>query len=192
MVHKGFAASGRVATTQPRVNLVGLATLLAIVWSIVAAPPATAADGTASAEQHCGLLMDSGTTVCVVQGEDLGAAILERTGRRVVDDAAGAIAGTGTGARVTYLMATLYDNSGFSGPFLSLFWSAPCGSGYVGWSDIGSVNYGRVSSFRGYSGCRVRIWENVGFSGQSLGFVADSSYVGAAMNDRTRSVQVTA
>ncbi len=48
-----------------------------------------------------------------------------------------------------------------------------------------------MSSFAGYSGCRVRIWEKTNFKGASLGYLASSKDVGSAMNDQTRSVQAS-
>jgi hypothetical protein len=51
-----------------------------------------------------------------------------------------------------------------------------------GWND-------KISSFRGYAGCWTKIFEHSGFGGASLGYQADTSYVGGAMNDKTSSIR---
>jgi hypothetical protein len=51
-----------------------------------------------------------------------------------------------------------------------------------GWNDV-------VSSFRVYSGCWGKYYENSGFGGASVGYQGDTSYVGSAMNDRTSSIR---
>lgn len=51
----------------------------------------------------------------------------------------------------------------------------------VGWND-------RITSFKSYENCATKLWENT-FSGSSYGFCVNSTYVGAAMNDRASSMQ---
>ncbi len=61
----------------------------------------------------------------------------------------------------------------------------------VDW-QVGSMPYGwndRVSSFKSFGQCATRIWENNNFTGASYGYIVNSSYVGAAMNDRASSIQ---
>lgn len=53
-----------------------------------------------------------------------------------------------------------------------------------GWDNI-------ISSFRGFSNCWTRIWENPNRTGSSFGFTSESSYVGDAMNDRTSSYDMS-
>ena len=51
-----------------------------------------------------------------------------------------------------------------------------------GWND-------RVTSFKSFNQCATRIWSDTGYSGNSYGFVANSTNVGATMNDQTSSIQ---
>jgi len=94
-------------------------------------------------------------------------------------------------ASTSYLLGRLYDDQNYGGSYLELYGSGSgcTSSNGFGFTNIGSAWYGRVSAFRGYSGCKVKIFANTGYSGASYGFYASSSYVGSAMNDKAKSVQ---
>jgi len=59
-------------------------------------------------------------------------------------------------------------------------WQA--GSMPTGWND-------RISSFRTFSRCQSKHWENTNFQGASTGFWNSTSYIGDAMNNQTSSIK---
>ena len=81
----------------------------------------------------------------------------------------------------------------YGGGSYEILASGPCASGSTTWylNDVGSAWYGRVSSFQGCSNCNVSIYEGTYQSGAQLGPLSYSAWVGAAMNDRTKSVKLT-
>ena len=95
-------------------------------------------------------------------------------------------------ASTTYVLGRLYDDANRVGPYLELTASGPCDtSSDVDWevSNVGSTWNDRTSSFQGYNACQVKVFENAGYTGGSLGPLGSTDYVGAAMNDRTTSVR---
>ncbi|QDZ15894.1 hypothetical protein [Humibacter ginsenosidimutans] len=171
----------------------------AIAGTIVvlgAAVPAHA-DAVGDAGQNCGVFVDTGQTICVDAGQDLHAAVTADTGKTIVTAATGASAPAAVSraavaaASTSYLLGRLYDDQNYGGSYLELYGSGSgcTSSNGFGFANIGSAWYGRVSSFRGYSNCEVKIFSSTSYGGSSYGFYASSSYVGSAMNDKARSVQ---
>lgn len=126
--------------------------------------------------------------------------INRRTRRSLGGLAAGAVAAAtfafGSPAGASTVVGQLYQHSNFAGAVLT---QSVTPNGYVctattgdvdaqfasmpsGWNDV-------VSSFRGFSNCWVKIYENSNFGGASFGYAGSSSFVGSAMNDRTSSVR---
>lgn len=110
------------------------------------------------------------------------------TGRQRAD-----IARTPRGARATYVLGTVYADTGYatSGGTYTFTSSTDCDTNPdvdyqvavmpAGWND-------RISSFKSYGRCATKLWENT-FSGTSYGFTVNSSYVGSGINDRASSIQ---
>ncbi|HAN25085.1 MAG: hypothetical protein CMH36_12990 [Microbacterium sp.] len=160
-----------------------------LIGAALVVSSATPARADAGGGENCGVFLESGLTICAPAGDDLHAAVTAQTGYTIVD---GDETDAGRATTVSYLLARLYDNADYGGAYYEVWGSSGCSSavGVRGVADIGVGWYGRVSSFQGFSSCRVKVWQNTSFTGSSVGFASSSSYVGAVMNDQTRSVQV--
>jgi hypothetical protein len=91
-----------------------------------------------------------------------------------------------------YVLAIVYDNANYGGSSLTFTASGPCDTNAdVDWqnANIGSTWNDRISSFKSYSDCQTKIFENANFGGASYGSVSNTTYVGDAMNDRTTSIK---
>lgn len=173
----------------------GLALLAfgAAILAVFTATPANAAttDG-ASSSDNCGVIIETAEVICVPAGDDLHAAVMAATGKTVVIATPKRMPqAVGVSPASVFLLGKLFDDANFGGGSLEMYgYDSGCTSNTsFGFADIGSAWYGRVSSFLGYSNCQVKIFENTNFGGASYGFYGSSSYVGDAMNDRTKSVQ---
>jgi hypothetical protein len=91
----------------------------------------------------------------------------------------------------TVLVARLWSDAGFSGSSFDIYYSAACNTGAgLDWQFNGLSTFNDVTtSFQGFASCKVKIWENSGYSGSSLGPLSSSSNVGATINDQTSSVE---
>lgn len=172
----------------------GLLTTAGIAVLMGMATPADAVTptGPVGIHQDCGIFAGSNLTVCVPHGGDLHAAVKAQTGQTIVIGGTREAAAAGPdSAQTSYLLGRLYDDQGYGGSYEEFYGlGTGCTStASFGWPDIGSSWYGRVSSFRSYSSCTTKIFSSTNYGGSSYGFHTDSSYVGNAMNDRTRSVQ---
>lgn len=98
------------------------------------------------------------------------------------------------------LIATLYDNAGYdtNAGYLDIYAGAGCSpsksSVDFSMSNLSTWS-GRVSSFESFGSCAMRLWSGTGFTGSaypsSTSFIVNSTYVGAAMNDKARSLQLS-
>jgi hypothetical protein len=181
-----------VSTRRARLSA-GLVGIVAGTIAVLGmASPANAATADDAAES-CGVFIDTGETICVDAGQNLHAAVQAQTGRTIVTASGGltTLARSAVSPSTSYLLGRLYDDKNYGGSYLELYGSGSgcTASNGFGFANIGSSWYGRVSAFRGYSGCRVKIFSSTSYGGSSYGFYASSSYVGSAMNDRARSVQ---
>ncbi|WP_314146538.1 hypothetical protein [uncultured Leifsonia sp.] len=86
----------------------------------------------------------------------------------------------------------LDDDVNFGGSYLTITNANFCdGSTVYQIGNLATLGFNdKTSSFIGYANCTMKIWENAGFTGASLGYVASSANVGPAMNDRASSVQL--
>jgi len=87
----------------------------------------------------------------------------------------------------TTLLARLYDapNRSTADGYLDVFAAGGCDSSPDGDWELGTVPSGwndRVSSFQGFSGCEVRLWQNGGFAGASYGPAPSAGTLGALDN----------
>ncbi|HEY3548770.1 MAG TPA: hypothetical protein VGK17_22075 [Propionicimonas sp.] len=161
---------------------------------------------TGSPGQDCGYFIETGATVCVPHGADLNGAIYAQTGKTVVEMSANGVTAltapeskpassgmTVSPASNSFIIGKLFDDINYGGGSYEILASGPCASGTPTWylNDVGSAWYGRVSSFQGYSNCNVTIYEGTYQTGAQLGPLSYSAWVGAAMNDRTKSVKLT-
>jgi len=176
------------------------ASMLAIVGSALLmlgmAAPASASspNGTSGTNEDCGVFSGTNVTVCVPHGGDLHAAVKAQTGQTIViggTKAAAAAEASPDSVQTSYLLGRIYDDQNYGGSYYEFY---GLGTGCTStasfqWPDIGSAWYGRVSSFHSYSSCKTKIYETTNYGGASYGYVADSSYVGNAMNDRTKSIK---
>lgn len=161
-----------------------LATSLAVVPSAAAA--AVAPTGT-----YCVHNADTGATACVESLADYDSALA----------AAGIQPSRGDGtarsalapAATQYLLGRFFDNAGYdtSDGFIDWFAGNSCTATTTdinsAWSDTTTWR-NRISSFQGYSGCRIKAYENTSYGGASLGYVTSSSNVGV-LNDHIWSVR---
>ena len=94
----------------------------------------------------------------------------------------------------SYLLATLYTNADYGGSDLALYASTPCDSNPDvdhSWSTLPAGIANEVSSFKGANNCQVKLFENTGFTGKSVGPNTSMNYVGDDMNDKASSVQLS-
>jgi hypothetical protein len=184
-----------------RRGLLGISGLVAVAaMGLVGIAPASAAP--VAAKQSCAVFLDTGQTVCVKAGADLDQAAADQTGRTLViskgssvSTLAKPVGATNSRALVvplsSFLQGRFYDDQNYGGSYLETFGAGSCTSSLPQWEEgpIPSSWYGRISSFQGYSNCKIRIWENTNYTGATLGNYSSKAYVGDAMNDRTKSVQ---
>lgn len=101
-------------------------------------------------------------------------------------------------AATEFLIGRLYDDANYatSDGYLNVYASGDCTSSgtNVDYSitDLDTWS-NRVSSFETFGNCATRLWSGTNFGGtaypSSSGYYIDSSYVGAAFNDKARSAQ---
>jgi hypothetical protein len=48
-----------------------------------------------------------------------------------------------------------------------------------------------VSSFKGANNCQVKLFENINFTGNTVGPASSMTYVGDAMNDKASSIHLS-
>lgn len=170
------------------------ASLLVVAAASVFAPAAHAAepDRTASCWQE----LDTGLSLCVDASEDLADAVYATYGIVLsTPDRSLAPSHVAARAAVTPLVSTLigifYENANYGGASFAASVSQNGCNGYVhGYADLSPLGWNdRISSFRSYAGCRTAIFDNTNYGGSSYGYYTNSSYVGAAMNDRASSIR---
>ena len=167
-----------------------------LAFGLLAATPAQAMTKNTTAattSQNCAYVVPVKTTVCAPVTDDLHAAVYQQTGYQVLEAGSPSTAMRavdGVTPASVFVQAKLFDDRDKGGSFFEVDGGGACTSTVAGVSNIGSSWYGRVSSFAGYSNCRVKVWELTGYHGASYGFYASTNYVGDALNDGTQSVQL--
>lgn|GEM_PF-3263025 len=184
-----------------RLRTGSLGAMLAVASALLIAPAAQAAEPTAGAEaQDCAYQVQTHETLCVPKGGDLEAAWQAKTGRTVVDGPAEAsrtpsdrVGGRRTPlAAADYRMATVYDNINYGGSSLSFYNNNPCTPGGEIYFNYPSSWFGRVSSAKGSSSCRIKIWQFRDMLGPSDGYKYSIPFPSDSfLNDNTRSISVT-
>ncbi|WP_412161436.1 hypothetical protein [Curtobacterium flaccumfaciens] len=88
-------------------------------------------------------------------------------------------------------ISTIYDNAGYGGSSYTISTSANCNADAWGFQDINVIGwYGRVSSFKNYSGCKTAVFESTKYGGSHYGYTTNASNLGA-MNDKAKSWRVS-
>lgn len=97
-----------------------------------------------------------------------------------------------------YLIARLYDNRDYNtaAGYLEVYAPSGC-TGATTNIDFQIVDLGswkdRISSFKSFGLCAAKLWTGTNFNGSAYpstgSFQANSTYIGNAMNDHTRSIQ---
>jgi len=94
----------------------------------------------------------------------------------------------------TYLLATLYSNADFGGSSLALQDTSPCDTNADvdhQWASLPVGFADEVSSFKGTNNCQVKLFENTGYTGKTVGPITSTAYVGNDMNDKASSIQLS-
>lgn len=94
----------------------------------------------------------------------------------------------------SYLLATLYTGANYAGSSLGLKDSTPCDTNSDVDHSVASLPAGfadEISSFKGTNNCQVKLFQNINYTGSTVGPAASMSYVGDAMNDQASSVQLS-
>lgn len=178
--------------TKTRLAL-GTGIIAATLMSTLAiAAPAQAASADPLADDvKCAVILDTMDEVCVPAGEDLAAAVYEETGYTLVEAATAPTTAQLARAEegmLAFVLARFYDDASYGGSSFDVAGTGACNGSFVWSNAIGSSWWGRVSSFQGYSGCVVRVWETTSYSGSNYGYVANATGLGA-MNDKAKSWQ---
>lgn len=141
-----------------------------------APPPTVTADG-----NFCAFNASTGKTACVASEKDY-------------DIAKAAALGTTTtsAAAASFLAGRFFDNASYdtAAGFIDYFTSSACNTASSStpdftWSDTTTWR-GRISSFKGFSNCRIKAFENTLYSGASLGYTLQSPNLGV-LNDHVYS-----
>lgn len=187
-----MSSHGRILTR----TVLGVATALVATLGIAA--PASAA-AVSSEPQSCWLNADTGEYACFSSDDALDAALSAR-GIEIVDSssqlhsarsAAREMTATASTTSAAYIYARLYADSNYKGAALTVTGtnSGGCAAGGSSTSNMPSDWNDRVSSFRGYLGCRVRLAEHINQGGKLYGPFSASSALGS-FNDKASSYRV--
>ncbi len=172
------------------------ATLLTLGAASVFAPAAHATEPDPT--ESCWQELDTGKSLCVDASENLADAVYATYGIVLTTaDRSLAPAATrlSTSAAVTALASTVigvfYEDASYGGASFAASVSQNGCNGYVhGYADLSPLGWNdRISSFRSYAGCRTTIFEHASYGGSTYGPYTNSSYVGAAMNDKASSIR---
>jgi len=92
-------------------------------------------------------------------------------------------------ARSPYVLSIEYSARDYGGDAHIFTATAGCNPG--GWQNeyVGNLANDVISSFRTFSGCKVRHFEHRDFEGASLDYQESQAYIGDAMNDQTSSLR---
>lgn len=163
------------------------------------APSGGAAQGPAGGRNCVVHMADNNRLNCF---DTFTAAIADATGGRIVDaprDARSALADSGLDRRLNALPGTAteivigieYDNDQYKGQERIYTGGTGCDNDdEVEWKvdSLGSFN-DMITSFRTYADCQANHFEHIDFGGSSTGWLDSTSYIGAAMNDQSSSIQ---
>ena len=95
----------------------------------------------------------------------------------------------GVSPMAEHLVAQLYKDLNYGGGYLQIFDTEACKKGTIDGKNLPSSWDNKVSSFKVYGGCTVKLWEDKNYGGASTGWVGSMKYVGNALNDQISSFQ---
>jgi len=160
----------------------------------VAAPPK------AGQGESCWYAPDTGQGLCVKTGQDLVAAVAKQKGVHLVVPDGSVISGVKVDAAHEAALApnsaqsiavsTIYDDASYGGSSYTMSVSSNCSANAWGFTDIGPLGwYGRVSSFKSYSGCKTAVFSSTNYGGAIYGYQVNAGSLGP-MNDQAKSWRV--
>lgn len=161
----------RISASEP---IRGIAAALAItILTLGGAAPANAAED----PQDCIFYEDDDVLVCVPSGDDLLAAFTEQTGYTTVPSPDDGEPLASRGPLVVYILATLWQNNGYTGTSFTFSRSTPCnGVTLSSIADLGVVGLNdSVSSFQTFGTCTVRLYEDLSYGGATYGYTTSQS-----------------
>jgi len=137
--------------------------------------------------QHCWQDVESGTSQCFATYAE----VLEQLGGQDGQDAQQSLSDLVSPA-ASVIIGQVFEDASYGGSSFTFTASAGCDTNAdVDW-QVSSMPAGwndRVTSFKSFNSCATRIWSNTGYTGNSYGFVVNSTNVGSTMNDQTSSIQ---
>ena len=144
-------------------------------------------------DETCWFNIDTEVAQCFETEDAFEAAVEDQTGGVLLfaGDPAPAARGGAT-VQATYILSTLYANSDRSGASTNITTSIStmCTSHNYTWNGMPAYWNDRVSAFRSYGTCMMKLYEHTYLTGSSYGPVVSSSNLGV-MNDATSSFFVT-
>ena len=158
------------------VTLGGVLLAALTVAMLAATSPAHADTGpvVSATGNYCAYSADAKKLACVDAEKDYPAA-------------KAAALGTDSSARAQFLLGRFFDNDQYNtaNGYIDYFGGGSCSASLSGadfsWSNTTSWQ-NRISSFQGYSGCRIRAFEFTSYGGSALGYTTASPNVGV-LND---------
>jgi hypothetical protein len=110
----------------------------------------------------------------------------------MTDAVAAEIADGPVPAAAPYVLVTVWDDANYQPASTMYTASSGCGTD-SGWDwelgNLGTSWNDRISSFKSFSDCSTKLYEDADYGGSTYGYYVNSSYVGAAMNDRASSIR---
>jgi hypothetical protein len=149
----------------------------------------------------CWYAADTGQSLCVPKGADVVAAVAKADGVKLVLPDGVNIGGVLTSAArqnaslvatplTSVALSVIYDDASYGGSSytISAASNATCAQGdSYGFPDLNPIGwYGRVSSYRSYSGCRTVVAAGTNYTGASYGYYVNAPSLGV-MNDQAKS-----
>lgn len=134
--------------------------VLLIISSVMLIAPSASAEAkpTSPSGKYCAFNSATAVMACVDEEKDYPVAKAAALGN-----------GGASAMRAQYLLGRFFDNAGFntSSGFIDWFGTSSCTSSLSdtnsSWSDTTSWR-DRISSFQGYSACRIRAYENASYA----------------------------
>jgi hypothetical protein len=147
---------------------VALSTMVLAAAALISTGSAADA-ATAPAGDNCSYDIGTSTLVCVAPGQNLDQAVYEQTGL-VVAPAGTAVPRTASPATAatTYIQAQLYSNASYGGTMWQITNSHNCTDHTIYLlGNLSSLGWTGISSFKSFSNCWSKVWQNGNQTGAS-------------------------
>jgi hypothetical protein len=167
-----------------------IAAVFGAVMLVASAPMAGAQTAAADAadttppEQHCVQNIDTGSLVCAASEAELGAAVLDETGKVLTYQSNGALSRATASTAATYVIGVIYSYPNYGGSSRAITGSTPCSSGGAyNYRDLSLIGWNNdIDSFKSYSGCMTKLWDGTNFSGSAYGYYTNQADLGSWRN----------